>query len=85
MDNLARIADNIPEEHGQLNFVHPLREGNGRSQRSSSGPPARRPASNSSSGTTDRRTPQGRLTTTGDPSLLKEHFQAITKGRLCVD
>lgn len=30
-DGLAQIADNLAEVYGQLNFLHPFREGNGRS------------------------------------------------------
>jgi cell filamentation protein len=32
-DDLTRVADNLAEVYGQLNFLHPFRDGNGRSQK----------------------------------------------------
>ena len=32
-DDLASIADNLADVYGQLNLLHPFREGNGRSQK----------------------------------------------------
>lgn len=79
--DLARIADNFAEVYGQLNLLHPFREGNGRSQKvffSAVCKPAgielawsQLPVANHNKAAS--------LAMNGDPSLMKEHFRAITK------
>jgi cell filamentation protein len=80
-DDLGRIADNLAEVYGHLNLLHPFREGNGRSQKlffSAVCKPVGIELACSELPVADYNKAAS-LAMKGDPSLMKEHFRAITK------
>ncbi len=80
-DDIARIAGNLAEVYGQLNFLHPFREGNGRSQKvffSAVCKPVGIELVWSAIPVEEHNVAASRAMN-DDPSLMKEHFRSIAK------
>jgi cell filamentation protein len=80
-DDIARIAGNLAEVYGQLNFLHPIREGNGRSQKvffSAACKPVGIELAWSAIPAEEHNIAASRAMN-DDASLMREHFRSIAK------